>query len=345
MFSEFVIRSAICFLILCFVLFANSRANETETCSSKLSNGESVLRTFDSNFFVDVMSAIPQNDTPILAVLGKTRAGKGELIRTAIRFLTGQELDIASSGMLSHTRTAKGYPTSFHGTEIMFYDTVGFGDSDCTNLAEETLLRMLEATGTQPFYPPLYVLKDLDSTNIDALRKLTSIFPEVCVAVRGGDEMFNSAARDFAAVELQISQIFHLPEFVSAAPQTRELYDNAVNDTLAAYASFTATRKDLKFDSEHFVGQVEKVKVNSETKYEDVVTEEGYTATETQITIKERVESVLTGYRTEKRSRDVSTRDLYLRVLLTTFMCRCFPILDMASKIRKFKFQSIHLLP
>eukprot|EP00210_Caulerpa_lentillifera_P005972 g5707.t1 len=138
------------------------------------------------------MTALPQNDTPVLAVYGKTRAGKGEYISTAVRFQTGEELNISSSGMLSHTKEARGYPSSLNGTQMVFYDTVGFGDSDCTNLAEETLLRMLEATGTQPFYPPLYILKDLDSANIDALRKLTSIFPEVCVAVRGSDETFKS---------------------------------------------------------------------------------------------------------------------------------------------------------
>eukprot|EP00210_Caulerpa_lentillifera_P006037 g5769.t1 len=249
---------------------------------------------------------VPQDDTPVLAIYGKTRAGKGELISTAVRFLTGVELHITSSGMLSHTKTARGYPSKLNGMDIVFYDTVGFGDSECTNLAEDTLLRMLEATGTQPFYPPLYILKDLDSANIDALRKMTSIFPEVCVAVRGGEETFKAATNDFEEARIQVSEIFHLPEYLPSLPQTKGPYNSAVNRILATYSSFTPTRKDLKFDSEIFAGKVEKIKVKTETKYEDKIFEEHYTVTETQILNKERVENVLTGYQFEDKGNDLS---------------------------------------
>lgn len=246
------------------------------------------------------MSAVCQNDTPVLVVLGKTRVGKGEYISTAVRFLTGKELNIASSSIISHTKRAQGYPALLHGVEVVFYDTVGFGDSDCSNLEEESLFRMLEATGTQPFYPPLYIVKDLDSINIDALRKLTCIFPEVCVAVRGSKEVFDSAADGFEVKRIRVSKIFHLPEFVTSVMQTKELYNGAVERILAVYSSFTPTRKDLKFDSELFVGNVERVRVNTETKHEDKVSEEFYTATESQIINRERLESALTGYRLQK---------------------------------------------
>jgi len=275
------------------------------------------------------MSEVCQNDTPVLVVLGKTRVGKGEYIRTAVQFLTGEELDIVSSSIISHTKRAQGYPANLYGVEVVLYDTVGFGDSDCSNLEEESLFRMLEATGTQPFYPPLYVLKDLDSINIDALRKLTCIFPEVCVAVRGSEEVFDSAADGFEVKRIHVSKIFHLPEFVTSVTQTKELYNSAVERILAVYASYTPTRKDLKFDSELLVGRVEKVRIKIETKYEDKVSVEFYTATETQIINRERLESALTGYRLQKIPTCVRTLYFIANTSLTTLYVVGHPNFEM----------------
>lgn len=81
------------------------------------------------------MSGTNSSQPAIWLVLGKTRAGKGEFIKTIIKKHTGDTLDIVSDSLKSHTKKSNSYTFQLSSRKMKLVDTVGFDDTEGDNLA------------------------------------------------------------------------------------------------------------------------------------------------------------------------------------------------------------------
>ena len=209
---------------------------------------------------------------PVFLVVGRTRVGKGEFISTTHRILKGSALpNIVSNRLVSHTKETKGYPVSLGKRHVRMVDTVGFDNSNGTDIPEETLLRFLEETGKADFYPPLVIVQTLSALEKDLLMKISAVFSEIVVAIRMDDASALDETQYDIAEECQIApvEIFHLQGFVSAkfdGGNSRRLYDAGVLDILDFYSSLIPSRRTLNFSSPLFAGEYVKTPCPPETK-------------------------------------------------------------------------------
>lgn len=207
-----------------------------------------------------------------LFVIGKTRVGKGEIIQTLVNLLTGKVLNIASARMESHTKCAAGYPVTLKGKTIELVDTVGYDDTKNNDICETQFLKMLQSTGSAPYYPPLVVLREMAGTDVAWIEKIRSVFPTIICVVRGSPDLFEQAKELFAGADFAGVKLFHLFEFVNARFDngiTRNLYEEGVKTISEHYATLTPTREKLNFDAKIFQGTIEHVKIRTETRTEE----------------------------------------------------------------------------
>ena len=202
--------------------------------------------------------------------------GKGQFISTANQILHGYPLpDIVCRRRVSHTTTTRGYPMSLGGRDIRMVDTVGFDDSNGTDIPEDTLLRFLEDTGKADFYPPLVILQALSAVEKNLLMKMAAVFPDVVVAFRLEDESDLKGAQNDIRKERRVKpiKVFAIQTFVPDTldgGRSRELYNSGVSAILDFYKTLTPSREKLDFSNRLFDGEYEKMPCSKETKTEVV---------------------------------------------------------------------------
>lgn len=207
-----------------------------------------------------------------LFVLGRTRVGKGEIIKTAVQSLTGSELKITSDRLDSHTRRSAAYSVTLNGKKVELTDTVGYEDTRGDDTSEAAFLQLLGRTGSSPYYPPLVVLQALGGSDMAWLKKISSVFPSIVCAVRCKTKAFEAAKASFAQSEFKPLQLFHLHEYLDEEDdegKSRSMYEQDVMRIVEYYSALFPFRQKLNYDTTIFQGMIERVKIRTETKTED----------------------------------------------------------------------------
>lgn len=209
---------------------------------------------------------------PRLFVLGKTRVGKGEFIQTAVRSLTSQVLGITSEKMVSHTKRSAGYPIIISGRAVEIVDTVGYDDTGCGDACEKEFLKLLESTGTAPYYPPLVIFREMAGSDVAWWDKIRSVFPSAVCAIRCKTSAFEKVQDTFDEAKSGGIQLFHLHEFLDARDDdgiSKSRYVDDVHKICEFYGRLVPRRDKLDFSSQLFWGENDYVKIRSETKTEE----------------------------------------------------------------------------
>lgn len=211
-----------------------------------------------------------------LFVLGRTRVGKGEFIKTAVHELTGAELDITSDRLTSYTKQSAGYLIALNGKTVELTDTVGYEDTEGDDASEAAFLQLLGRNGASPYYPPLVVLQALCGSDMAWLKKISLVFPSIVCAVRCKTKAFEAAKKSFAQSEFTPLQLFHLHEYTDDdgdEGMTRSRYVKDVMKICDFYAALSPSREELNYDEKMFQTKIERIKIRTETKTEDTYEE------------------------------------------------------------------------